>query len=138
TRRFGVAPRAAVVPALGVRPLGMVALENAEEGCVRETFGALVAIYQAERAEDRTVRRAMKRIAEDESRHAELAWDVALFCDERLDTRERAAVHAAMHEALETLRDEIDHPVHDDVRCVAGMPSREDARRLLACLEDSV
>ena len=137
-KRFGGAPTAPVVSPLSVRPLSEVAIENAVEGCVRETFGALVAIYQAERAEDRAVRRAMKRIAEDESRHAELAWDVASFCDERLGEGERAAVRAAMRDALETLRDEIDRPVHDDVCRVAGVPSREDARRLLLCLEDAV
>ena len=51
--------------------------ENAREGCVRETFGALIAMHQAERAGDPIIRRAMRRIAEEETRHAELAWEVA-------------------------------------------------------------
>jgi len=60
-----------------VRSLEEMAIENAVEGCVRETFSAAVAMIQAERATDMKVRHAMKRIARDETRHAELSWAVA-------------------------------------------------------------
>jgi len=56
-----------------------VALENAVEGCVRETYGALIATRQAEAASDPVVRRAMRKIAADETAHAALSWDVASF-----------------------------------------------------------
>jgi hypothetical protein len=54
-----------------------VAVENAVEGCVRETFGVAVAMIRAERAGDKQVRRAMRSIARDEMQHAELSWAVA-------------------------------------------------------------
>ncbi|WP_438024553.1 ferritin-like domain-containing protein [Sorangium sp. So ce233] len=46
----------------------------AEEGCVGETVAALMAAEQRTRAEDPAVRAALGAIAEDEARHAELAW----------------------------------------------------------------
>jgi hypothetical protein len=44
------------------------------EGCVGETLAALHARAALERAQDPQVRRALTRIADDEARHAELAW----------------------------------------------------------------
>ncbi|WP_433929898.1 hypothetical protein AB3662_39205 [Sorangium cellulosum] len=46
----------------------------AEEGCVGETVAALMAAEQRARAGDPAVRAALEAIAEDEARHAELAW----------------------------------------------------------------
>src|SRR6185503_12478530 len=76
-RRFGAEPPA--VPRAfpdEVRSLEAVAVENAAEGCMRETIGALVAREQAGRAGDPVVRAAMRGIAADEARHAELAFQV--------------------------------------------------------------
>ena len=53
-----------------MRELEAIAIENAVEGCVRESFGALLATWQAKTAGDARVRAAMKRIARDETRHA--------------------------------------------------------------------
>src|SRR5207244_3222953 len=64
---------------LDIRPLEVVAAENVAEGCLRETFGAVVAAFQAQVAEDPHVRRVMRRIARDEARHAQLAIDVATW-----------------------------------------------------------
>ena len=58
------------VEALPTRALGVVAIENAVEGCVRETFGALIASWQAEHARDPGIKRLMRSIARDETRHA--------------------------------------------------------------------
>lgn len=44
------------------------------EGCVMETISARYAQVALERAEDRGVRAALTRIADDESRHADLSW----------------------------------------------------------------
>src|SRR5262249_18706716 len=45
-RRFGGDLCRARVKKLATRPLDEVAIENAVEGCVRETFGAMVATFQ--------------------------------------------------------------------------------------------
>src|SRR5262249_51281795 len=65
--RFGVAVQPVELEPLAVRPLFEVAIENAVEGCVRETWGAAVAAFQGEVALDRAVRRAMRSIAADEA-----------------------------------------------------------------------
>ncbi|WP_438016029.1 ferritin-like domain-containing protein [Sorangium sp. So ce315] len=54
----------------------LVALARAaaEEGCIGETVAALLAAEQRARAEDPAVRAALEAIADDEARHAELAW----------------------------------------------------------------
>lgn len=44
------------------------------EGCVGETLSALLAEARLARAEDADVRAALRRIANEEARHAELAW----------------------------------------------------------------
>ncbi len=62
-------------PAL--RSLEALAVENAVEGCVRETMGALFAMHQAASAADPHVRATMVSIAPDETRHAALGWAVA-------------------------------------------------------------
>ncbi|WP_437951801.1 hypothetical protein WME98_14210 [Sorangium sp. So ce296] len=54
--------------------LEALARAAAEEGCVGETVAALIAAEQRARAEDAAVRAALQAIADDEARHAELAW----------------------------------------------------------------
>lgn len=58
-RRAGArVPEVQVEPS-PVRSLEEIAIENAIEGCVRETFGAAVAMIQSERAGDARVRRGI-------------------------------------------------------------------------------
>lgn len=54
--------------------LATVAARAAREGCIGETLAAIQAAEQLARAEDPAVRAALAIIAEDEARHAELAW----------------------------------------------------------------
>ncbi|HEX7664753.1 MAG TPA: hypothetical protein VF407_09585, partial [Polyangiaceae bacterium] len=51
-RHGATPPEVVVAKAEAVRTLEAIALENAVEGCVRETFGALVATWQAAHAAD--------------------------------------------------------------------------------------
>ena len=78
----------AEVPALRADPhpqhLAAVAMHNAVEGCVREAFAAIVAGYQARRAEDPQVREAFEAIAADEVRHGQLAWDLHAWFSQQL------------------------------------------------------
>jgi hypothetical protein len=77
-RRYGAKEagpsRLRVDDALGPSSLAELAALTAEEGCVGETLGALLAEEQARVATDPVVRRLLARIAKDEARHAELAW----------------------------------------------------------------
>ncbi|WP_233595239.1 MULTISPECIES: hypothetical protein [Corallococcus] len=110
-RRFGATPQRPVVTALPLRPLLDVALDNAVEGCVRETYGALVAHYQALHAQDTEVREAMVRIAEDETRHAGLSWDIDQWARSRLSSQERDTLREAQRQAVALLRAEVAVPL---------------------------
>jgi hypothetical protein len=69
------------------------------EGCIGETIAALEAAEAAERASDPIVRSLLRRIADDEMRHAELAWrfvDWALASDPALAPVARRAFDRAM------------------------------------------
>jgi hypothetical protein len=110
------------------RSLEAIALENAVEGCIEESFAALVAAWQAEHATDTVVRAAMKQIAEDEARHADLAWDVHEWIMARLDPAGRARVHLAMDRAARRTRE-----LPSDPR--AGIPSARVIRTLTESLD---
>jgi hypothetical protein len=86
------------------RSLVEVAIENEREGCVRETFGALVATWQAAHARQRGLAAVMSRIATDETRHAALAWTVASWLGGRIGVRGRRRVAEARREAIEDLK----------------------------------
>lgn len=124
-RRHGATPERAVVAPLPPRPLLEVALDNAVEGCVRETYGALLAHHQALHAEDDEVREAMVRIAEDETRHADLSWAIDRWAVERLPSTEREAVRAARQRAVEALRAEVSAPTDAALLRTLGLPEPE-------------
>jgi hypothetical protein len=134
-RRYGAEPiRPTFGPMPTERSLEDIATENAVEGCVRETYGALVALWQACYAQDPVVRSAMIPIAADETRHAELAWEVAAWAEPRLSRAARHRVHEARARAIAELRDEVMAPIPLPLVALAGMPSAETASVLLAGL----
>jgi len=98
-----------------------LALENATEGCVRETFGALVVLHQAEHAHDADVRAAFASIADDEAEHAALSWELRGWFNSRLCAADRALVDAA-HEQARNQASVVESAV-DEVDQALGLPS---------------
>lgn len=137
-RRYGARPIAARVEPRPLRPLESIALENAVEGCVREAFGALVACYQAEHAADPVIADAMRTIAADETRHAALAFRVDAWARRRLGADARARVATAQAAAIATLRAELQDPPETELCTQAGLPTAEQALRLLAEAEQTL
>ncbi|RKH11032.1 hypothetical protein D7Y13_06585 [Corallococcus praedator] len=130
--RHGAAMPEVKVAPFGDRSLEALAIENAVEGCVRETFGALLAGWQARCAEDATVRETLAAIAPDELRHSELSWDIDAWAQARLPEDARARVEAARHEAWLALeRDAADSLMPEHVARRSGLPSPEVAQRLV-------
>jgi rubrerythrin len=138
-RRYGAPLPEVRVEPFRPRSLEALALENAIEGCVRETFGALVSGWQARTAGDSEVRHVMGPIAEEELRHAELSWAIDAWAARGLDAQARSRVQEARREALRTLEREVEErePLEELVQ-VAGLPSREAARQLLRGLAELV
>lgn len=130
-RARGAALIEPAVKAMPVRTLQEVALENAVEGCVRETYGALVGAYQAARAEDEDLRRAMHSIAVDEARHAALSYDVHTWARERLDAATRAQIREAQRAQLAKLYDECTREPDPRLALEAGLPSAAAATGML-------
>ncbi|NOK09716.1 ferritin-like domain-containing protein [Corallococcus exercitus] len=137
-RRFGATPPPPSVAAVPTRPLDAVALDNAVEGCVRETYGALVAHHQALHARDAEVREAMVRIAEDETRHAGLSWDIDRWVRSRLSAPEQEALREARKRAVALLRAEVAVPLDAALVTEAGLPTPEVALALLDTLEQEL
>jgi hypothetical protein len=104
------------------------------EGCVRETYGALVIAHQAAHAQCPRVRAAFTRIRDEELEHAELSWDIASWLDERLTPEERAEVERARHEEIAVLLSAADVEPCAEVVRVAGMPTAATHRSLVAGL----
>lgn len=114
-----------------IRSMDQVACENATEGCVRETYGALLAWWQAEHASDDGLRAAFARIARDETRHAAVSWAVARWIEPRLDAAARARVERARKRTGRELARRLSTPMPDDVLTRAGFPRPAQARTLL-------
>jgi len=73
-----------------------LALENAGAGCVGELFGTWLQVFQARAATQSLVSATAQRIAQDEARHAALAFRLFDWLDQRLGVREREQVRRAM------------------------------------------
>jgi hypothetical protein len=117
-----------------VRSLVDIALENAVEGCVRETYGALVAGYQAQHAGRTDVRRVMEQVFRDETTHAELAWGVHEWIMASFSEAERALVTTAMELAVAELGAAARSPAATELVEALGLPPPREARRLVAGL----
>jgi len=134
-RRFGAESRPVEVAPAVARSALQIALENATEGCVRETYAALVAHWQATAATDGAIKCMMQLIAQDETRHAALAWDVAAWLEPLLSTAERELVENARQRTIAKLRAELSVEPTSELKTAAGMPDAVAAIALLDALD---
>ncbi len=132
--RFGGRLREVTLPELPIRPLLEIAMENAVEGCVRETFGACMAMVQSELSTDAQVRSVMVLLAEDEIRHASLAWEVASWVEPLLPSWDRSRVANARLSAARELREQAEQPPNPDLAAPTGIPDRPRTLALLDAL----
>ena len=137
-RSYGVAPEEPVAPPSAVRTLFAIALENAVEGCVRETYGAAVACFRAIRAGDPTVRAVMQTIARDECEHAELSFRIAAWVMPCLRAEERNAITLAMRHAMQQLVTSDDDLLDDEQRAISGVPGRGERVQLAHSIDREV
>jgi hypothetical protein len=115
-----------------------LALDNAVEGCVRETYGALVATWQAREASDPLVRAAMLRIAREETGHAALSHELQRWLERRLSKEQLQRVRAVKRRAVADLRAALESPHETEVAQVAGLPSTARSRQLFESLRTTV
>ena len=138
-RRFGeepVAPRPTTPRS--PRSFEEIALENAVEGCVRETYSALECAWQAEVAVDPVVRATMARIAKDEMRHLALSWAVHAWAVGRVDAAGRARIAEAQRAEVDEMLEELAQDPHESLRLVGGLPRAAESRTLVAAIAQRV
>lgn len=99
----------------GPLTLREAAVAAVHEGCVGETLAALQAAAAAEVATDPVVRGVLVGIAEDEARHAELAWRFVAWALGRGGAEVREAVARAFDGARPRVRPEDDRGAPIDV-----------------------
>lgn len=134
-RRYRATSLRPVVRPQPPRALLAIAVENMVEGCVRETYGALVGMWQAGHAQEREVACALARITRDEVRHAELSHQVARWLWPRLTKQEQAVVSQARTVAIAELRSSLRVAPEADLVTQVGLPTPAMALQLIAQLE---
>ena len=137
-RRFRANVEPVVVEAKPKRSVEEIALENAVEGCVRETWGALVVLHQAEHATEPLIRAAARRIARDEVFHASFSWMLDEWCRQRLSPPARRRVHRARNDAVSALERELASEMPEADRKRLGLPARGVAAAMLRELDESL
>jgi hypothetical protein len=118
------------------RGLDDAAEDNAVEGCVHETFGAVALSVQARRAEHPPLRRFFQSIARDEIEHAALSWDVHDALWPRLCSHSRARIQKAQRRALAQI--EAMPALPEPLRMSAGAPSDAERRTLARTMRASL
>ncbi|HEY2746284.1 MAG TPA: hypothetical protein VGL86_16730 [Polyangia bacterium] len=129
-RRFGSTPPSVRLSAPRPRTAMELAIENVREGCIGETFGALIATWQLAVAADAQIRAHLQSIIGDETRHAELAWAVEAWLGERLTSAERAHLASVRLDELGRLALALEPAADGELRHDAGIPSPPVARAL--------
>jgi hypothetical protein len=81
-----------------------IAIHNAVEGCVFETWAALKSHHQAAHCEIPELQKLYKQVAIDETRHGQLAWDLHTWFMKQLNKTDQQLVIAAQAKAFERLR----------------------------------
>ncbi len=129
--RYGGRPAQLRVARPKPQTLLELALDNAAEGCVRDTYAALLASWQSDHARSRAISEAMAMIARDGTRHAALAWALSDWAMPQLPRRDQARVRRACMDAVARLERSVREPDPSLVRR-AGLPTRAEQRTLIA------
>lgn len=138
-RREGVEPKVSRVALLPSRSLFEIALENAGEGCVRETLGAVVMRYQAQHAADPALREALEKIADEESMHAAWSWALDGWARTVLDASSVAQLDRARERAIAELAHSVGTQEPSlELAVRAGMPSAAVVRAMIEGLRESL
>lgn len=133
--RFGAKANKYSVAPCKIRDLEAIALDNLKEGCIGETWGALMGLYQAEHAKAAEIRQTMKAIAVDEVGHAALSWQIHAWLCTQLDEKAQAHLNAKKQEAILLLKSKIDHTYIQEHQRIAGTPPVKVQQALLKQLQ---
>ena len=138
-RRFGGVFIPPEIEPFERRALAEIALDNAVEGCVGETYAALEATWGQHTSQDPLVRDVLAQIAEDETRHAELSWAIERWLREVApETALWQQIEVERRARISKLRDEINETLPEPLISIGGRPSPTDAARLVDALDAAI
>lgn len=124
-RQYGCEPEMFSVADCGIRNLEAIAIDNMEEGCVGETWGAMIGLYQAQHAQDPHIAATMNNIAQDEVEHAALSWAIHEWIIQQLDTDAVLRVEQSRWRALNRLRASLPNSRNPIAIELAGLPDAQ-------------
>lgn len=130
--RFAVTHRRLDEP----RTLEAIALENAREGCARETLGAMVGLHQSRHAATPALRAVMAQVSADELGHASWSQALAQTLDQKLSRAARRRVREARDQALHVAAAELTRATSADVARALGVPDEERLHTLTTAVRD--
>jgi hypothetical protein len=133
--RYGGTLKPVEVEPFALRSLADIAIDNAKEGCIRETFGSLFAMWQSMTSEDEAVKVTMERIAHEESRHGALSWGIDSWIQPLLTEEQRTQCTQARQEAVAQLQSEILQEPSESMQRFAGVPTAAQAQQLYDLLQ---
>lgn len=129
-RAKGATPPPLTVTRSRCRSLETIALENAREGVVGETWSAMIALWQSHHAPTAALRATYAQIAADELRHAELALELHDWTCQRLRPAARKRVEAERERAIAGLARGVRRSPNQEIVRELGMPDRAASQQL--------
>jgi rubrerythrin len=129
----GGRPAPALPRSAPARGLFEVALENAVEGCVYETFAAARAGWQARYATDGDIRSVSRVLARDEARHADLAAEIHAWAMRVLPPAQADAIETARQSAWTRIAESPETLSPSDTAQL-GLPEPHQRRALIHAL----
>lgn len=121
-----------------LRSLYEIALENAVEGCVNETFAAACGLWQSEHAQLDVFREVIAHISAEETGHASLSWDIHAWVMPQLTEAQQTQIIAAQTEAVAKLMADFKQEGNLVLQRAFGLPTRDEATRLFGQLKETV
>ena len=115
-----------------------MALENAVEGCVRETYGALVGAYQAATAKHPQIKETISQLVQDEIQHASLSLAIWQWASPQLSKAERAQIAEIQAATVASLRAAAHERHAEELYSEAGYPQTDVALGMLDALQGSL
>lgn len=132
----------ATVPAVQIddfmlRSMYEIALENAIEGCVNETFAAACGIWQSEYAQMPVFKKIIGYITDEEISHAALSWEIHHWLMPQLTPMQQQAISKAQIKAVDDLMTSFRQKGDPAQQSAFGLPDEASASVILSQLQQS-
>lgn len=128
---YDTAVPAVIIDDFKLRSLFEIALDNAVEGCVNETFAAASGYWQQQFAEHPVFKAVIGHITDEESKHATLSWAIHEWVMPQLTSAQQLAIHHAQADAINQLEQTWLTKEDPRVRVAVGLPEAQEALSLL-------